>query len=165
MKKLFVIVLFSALGIYACKSQDKETAKSVTIETMEFEINKSEEDWRNSLSPEEYQVLRQCGTEYAFTGEYYMHFEDGTYNCKACGNPLFSSETKYKSGSGWPSFYKPINDNCITEKEDRLSGMVRIEIVCSKCGGHLGHVFSDGPRPTGLRYCVNSISLDFKDEE
>jgi len=123
-------------------------------------IVKTEAEWRAILTPEEYRILRQKGTERPFTGKYDHHFKDGTYTCKACGTALFLSETKYNSGCGWPAFFKSIDDT-IDETRDTSLGMVRIEITCKKCNGHLGHIFDDGPNPTGLRYCVNSASMDF----
>lgn len=124
-------------------------------------IIKSDAEWKKELSPEAYSVLRHAATERAFTGEYWNNHERGIYKCRACGFPLFDSETKFESGTGWPSFYKPINSYCVEEKKDETLGMARTEILCARCGGHLGHVFDDGPRPTGLRYCMNSISLSF----
>ncbi|MDV6236586.1 peptide-methionine (R)-S-oxide reductase MsrB [Leptospira ellisii] len=131
---------------------------------MKYEVNKSEEEWKRELTPEEYRILRQKGTERAFTGALYNNHDKGTYVCAACGEPLFSSETKYESGSGWPSFYQPLKKESVDREEDRSHGMDRTEVLCSKCGGHLGHVFPDGPKPTGLRYCINSASLKFKKE-
>ncbi|MCB0284738.1 MAG: peptide-methionine (R)-S-oxide reductase MsrB [Calditrichae bacterium] len=122
----------------------------------------SEKDWKKELTAEQYHILREKGTERPFTGKYYHNKEDGTYLCAGCGQQLFSSEAKYDSGSGWPSFYKPMDNNFINEDMDKSHGMIRTEITCSNCGGHLGHVFPDGPNPTGLRYCVNSASLNFK---
>jgi peptide-methionine (R)-S-oxide reductase len=127
------------------------------------DMPQTEAEWRDKLTPERYQVLRQGGTEPAFTGKYWDTKADGTYRCAGCGEKLFSSNTKYESHSGWPSFFAPLADKVDTE-EDRSYGMVRTEIKCASCGGHLGHVFEDGPQPTGLRYCVNSASLDLEEE-
>lgn len=120
----------------------------------------TEEEWRARLSPERFRILRQGATEPAFTGELWNEKRQGVYRCAGCGTELFSSDTKYDSGSGWPSFYQPVEDGRIAEKSDTSYGMVRTEILCSACGGHLGHIFDDGPHPTGLRYCVNSASLE-----
>lgn len=124
----------------------------------------SDPEWRRRLTREQYRIMRQCGTEMAFTGEYYLNKRKGTYLCAACGAELFSSDTKYDSGSGWPSFYLPARADAVDEVPDDDLGMRRTEVRCSRCGGHLGHVFDDGPLPTGLRYCINSASLRFEEK-
>lgn len=124
-------------------------------------VDRTEEEWRQSLSPEQYHVLREKGTERAFTGKYWDHKEDGTYACAGCGQELFGSGTKFDSGCGWPSFYDA-NPGTVNFADDHSYGMHRIEVTCARCGGHLGHVFPDGPEPTGQRYCINSASIDFK---
>lgn len=126
---------------------------------------KTEAEWRDKLTPEQYQVLRKSGTERAFTGEYWDSKTAGTYRCAGCGEELFSSDTKYESRSGWPSFHAPLNPEIIDEESDRAFGMVRTEVKCANCGGHLGHLFDDGPNPTGLRYCINSAALDLEADE
>jgi peptide-methionine (R)-S-oxide reductase len=123
---------------------------------------KSDEEWRKQLSAEEYRVARKAGTERAFTGRYWDEKSKGTYTCICCGEPLFSSETKYESGTGWPSFYAPIDESAVATKEDNSLFMRRTEVVCARCDAHLGHVFPDGPPPTGQRFCLNSVSLDLK---
>ena len=124
-----------------------------------------DKNWKKELTDEEYQILRKKGTELAFTGKHLNNKKDGTYVCAGCGNPLFSSETKFDSGSGWPSFWDVISKGKIDINSDYNLGMKRIEVVCSKCGGHLGHVFNDGPNPTGKRFCINSLSLNFKEKK
>lgn len=155
MNKLLIILSLSFLT--ACNSQNKKT--------MDFEVKKTNVEWKAKLSDEEYRILREKGTERAFTGEYYDHFEKGIYICAGCGNKLFESDTKFDSHCGWPSFDKAIKGSVIYER-DLSFGMVRTEVMCAKCGGHLGHVFDDGPEETtGKRYCTNSVSIKFIPEK
>lgn len=130
---------------------------------MAEQLSLTDEQWRERLTPEQYRVLREHGTERPFTGEYDLHFEKGVYSCAGCGSVLFTSESKYDSGCGWPAFYSKAAEGKIVERVDRSFGMIRTEVLCGNCGGHLGHLFPDGPRPTGMRYCINSAALDFRD--
>jgi len=125
-------------------------------------VEKTEEEWQQELTPDQIAVCRQKGTEPAFSGKYYNCKDSGTYVCSCCGNPLFSSETKFDSGSGWPSYFQPMDEDAIKTETDTSHGMKRVEVMCNACDAHLGHVFEDGPQPTGLRYCINSVSLDLE---
>ncbi|MCB1169172.1 MAG: peptide-methionine (R)-S-oxide reductase MsrB [Leptospiraceae bacterium] len=154
-----LVLLFCGAG---CKDAGSElSARPGEDTTQSFEVQKSPEQWKEILGEERYNVMRLHGTERAFTGKYNDFKGHGMYVCAACGKVLFSSETKYDSGTGWPSFYKPVSEDAIGESRDESYGMVRTEVHCPRCGGHLGHVFPDGPEPTGLRYCINSVSLKF----
>ena len=145
----------------ACSAQNKDSTMSE-----QFPIQKTNDQWKAELSVDEYRILREAGTERPGTGKYYHHHEDGTYTCAGCGNELFLSEHKYESGSGWPSFDRALQKGAVVEKKDESLGMTRIEVVCARCGGHLGHVFNDGPRETtGMRYCINSAALDFEEQD
>jgi peptide-methionine (R)-S-oxide reductase len=161
-----ILLAFSfLLAFTACEAQEKnksnpKTASVNTTETPNF-VNLSDEEWAKRLKPEEYRVLRQHGTERPYTGEYDQHWEAGTYVCKGCGADLFTSKTKFDAGCGWPSFYEGIDKSKIKEVLDKSFGMTRVEVRCARCDGHLGHVFNDGPKPTGMRYCINSVSLGF----
>lgn len=157
--KWYLVIGLLGVALQACAQNQADMNNS------EFPIQKSEQEWQQELSPEEYNVLREKGTERAFTGKYWNHKEEGVYTCAGCGTPLFHSDTKFESGSGWPSYYAPVSKENVAEKLDKSYGMIRTEVLCGKCGGHLGHVFNDGPQQTGMRYCINSASLDFKKEE
>lgn len=159
MKAIYLILLIIFIS---CSPTTLKETKMKDSNPNHFKIQKSETEWKAELSPEQYHVLREAGTERPFSGKYNMHFEKGIYSCGACGAELFTSESKFDGHCGWPSFDKEIKEGRILERVDNSHGMIRTEILCANCGGHLGHVFDDGPTETGLRYCVNSLSLDFK---
>ncbi|MDP2187536.1 MAG: peptide-methionine (R)-S-oxide reductase MsrB [Sphingobacteriaceae bacterium] len=165
MIKPILLALSFLLAFTACQAQEKNksTSKNTPVNTTETPnfLNLSDEEWAKRLKPEEYRVLRQHGTERPYTGEYDQHWEAGTYVCKGCGADLFTSNTKFDAGCGWPSFYEGIDKSKIKEVLDKSFGMTRVEVRCARCDGHLGHVFNDGPQPTGMRYCINSVSLGF----
>ena len=158
MKKIILFILLSFIFSNIVISQNINHQKNNTMS--KNKINKTDEEWKDILSDEEYRVLRQKGTEYPHTGKYNLHFENGVYNCNGCKTPLFNSDQKFETDCGWPSFDEAI-EGTIKYVEDYSHNMIRTEIVCVKCDGHLGHVFNDGPTETGLRYCVNSVSIDF----
>lgn len=167
MRKVMLIVSLTGAIFYSCNSQTKQNANSKNVHPMDTtqKVAKTEEEWKKILTPEQYYILREKGTDRPFTGKYYLNTEKGMYVCAACGNELFSSDMKFESSCGWPSFDREIAGGKIKTHTDRSHGMVRTEIVCARCGSHLGHLFDDGPTTTGMRYCVNSTSLNFLKED
>ena len=164
--KIKIAMFAVSISIFnACaqnSSSPNKTEKQNNMNNEKYEVNKTEEEWRKQLTPEQYDVLREKGTERPYTGKYYLNKEKGVYKCAACGNELFTSDMKFESHCGWPSFDKEIAGGKIKTVTDTSHGMVRTEIMCARCGSHLGHIFYDGPTETGMRYCVNSVSLSFE---
>ncbi len=167
MSKLFPLIFLSCMFL-ACstknKAQNLDVAK--TLESVGLQpVVKTDSEWKAELNDMEFYVIREKGTERSFSGDLWDHKGEGVYTCRACALPLFDSKTKFKSGTGWPSYYEPVKSEYIRESTDHILGYPRTEVMCNRCGGHLGHVFNDGPEPTGLRYCINSASLDFEERQ
>ena len=162
MKFHSILLLLILTFTVACAQKAEKDKNEISEPAGKVEkVEKSSAEWKAQLTALEYNVLREKGTERAFTGDFWNNKKTGTYTCGGCGLPLFSSETKFKSGTGWPSFWEPIKKEYVSEEEDNAYGMLRTEVLCARCNGHLGHIFPDGPKPTGLRYCINGVSLDF----
>lgn len=176
MKFIIPFIALLIFGLIACNNPqgsamaedktDKQNASATTVSQTDpiKKITKTDAEWKAQLTPEEYNILREAGTERAFTGDLLKNKKEGIYTCAGCQLPLFNSATKFDSGTGWPSYFKPVNEVNVAEKKDNKYGWNRVEVLCGRCDGHLGHVFDDGPKPTGLRYCINSASLDFVEQ-
>ncbi len=162
---ILVGIIFVGLSFQSCAQKNNSSEISESDLQHEFEVQKTEEEWKKQLSDVAYEVLRKGGTERSFSGQYHDLKKEGVYTCAGCKTPIFSSETKFESGTGWPSFYKPLHQENLLDLPDNSLGMKRTEVICATCGGHLGHVFEDGPEPTGLRYCLNSVALDFNPKD
>lgn len=162
---LFLTLVFTSCNYNNTPHSEPSTSNETSMNKTNYPINKTDEEWKKQLSAEQFQVLRNKGTERPFTSQWNANWDGGIYVCVGCGNELFSSENKFDAGCGWPSFFDALDSTKIKTETDSTHGMKRTEIMCANCGGHLGHVFDDGPKPTGLRFCVNGVSIDFKNKE